>query len=38
VLPVIFEAIGIEPIPLDPAGVVVVHRLDGKVVCVEQHP
>jgi 8-oxo-(d)GTP phosphatase len=38
VLPVIFEAIGIEPIPLDPAGVVVVHRLDGKVVSVDLHP
>jgi 8-oxo-dGTP pyrophosphatase MutT (NUDIX family)/phosphohistidine phosphatase SixA len=38
VLPVIFEAIGIEPVALDPGGVVVVHRLDGKVVSVDQHP
>jgi 8-oxo-dGTP pyrophosphatase MutT (NUDIX family)/phosphohistidine phosphatase SixA len=37
VLPVIFEAIGIEPVALDPAGVVVVHRYEGKVVAVEQH-
>jgi 8-oxo-dGTP pyrophosphatase MutT (NUDIX family)/phosphohistidine phosphatase SixA len=37
VLPVIFDAIGIEPITLDPAGVVVVHRSEGKVIAVEQH-
>jgi 8-oxo-dGTP pyrophosphatase MutT (NUDIX family)/phosphohistidine phosphatase SixA len=37
VLPVIFDAIGIEAIALDPAGVVVVHRSEGKVVSVEQH-
>jgi 8-oxo-dGTP pyrophosphatase MutT (NUDIX family)/phosphohistidine phosphatase SixA len=38
VLPVIFEAIGIEPVALDPAGVVVVHRHEGKLVALEQHP
>jgi 8-oxo-(d)GTP phosphatase len=38
VLPVIFEAIGMEAVSLDPAGVVTVHRLDGKVVSVELHP
>ncbi len=37
VLPTIFEEIGIEPISLEPAGVVVVHRERGKVVAVEQH-
>ncbi|MBA2559145.1 MAG: NUDIX hydrolase [Propionibacteriales bacterium] len=37
VLPVIFEAIGVDPVKLDPAGVVVVHRDQGKVVAVEQH-
>ncbi len=38
VLPFIFDTIGIEPIALEPAGVVVVHRDDqGKVVGVEQH-
>lgn len=38
VLPVIFDAIGIEPIALEPGGVVVVHRSEGKVISVEQHP
>jgi 8-oxo-dGTP diphosphatase len=37
VLPAIFEVIGIEAIPLDPGGVVVVHRDKGKVLSVEQH-
>jgi 8-oxo-dGTP pyrophosphatase MutT (NUDIX family)/phosphohistidine phosphatase SixA len=37
VLPTIFAEVGIEPIALDPAGVVVVHRERGKVVAVEQH-
>jgi hypothetical protein len=37
VLPTIFSEIGIEPISLDPAGVVVVHRERGKIVAVEQH-
>jgi 8-oxo-dGTP pyrophosphatase MutT (NUDIX family)/phosphohistidine phosphatase SixA len=37
VLPVIFDAIGIETVALDPAGVVVVHRSEGKVVSVEQN-
>jgi 8-oxo-(d)GTP phosphatase len=38
VLPVIFESIGIEAVALEPAGVVVVHRREGKVVALEQHP
>jgi 8-oxo-dGTP diphosphatase len=38
VLPLIFEAIGVEPVALEPAGVVVVHRREGKVVALEQHP
>jgi 8-oxo-dGTP pyrophosphatase MutT (NUDIX family)/phosphohistidine phosphatase SixA len=37
VLPVIFESIGIEAVALEPAGVVVVHRREGKVVALEQH-
>ncbi|HYO32636.1 MAG TPA: NUDIX hydrolase [Nocardioidaceae bacterium] len=37
VLPAIFEVIGIEPISLDPGGVVVVHRDKGKVLSIEQH-
>ena len=37
VLPVIFEAIGVEPFSLEPAGMVVVHRDHGKVVALEQH-
>jgi 8-oxo-dGTP pyrophosphatase MutT (NUDIX family)/phosphohistidine phosphatase SixA len=36
VLPVIFESIGIEAVALEPAGVVVVHRREGKVVAFEQ--
>jgi 8-oxo-dGTP pyrophosphatase MutT (NUDIX family)/phosphohistidine phosphatase SixA len=35
VLPDIFRAIGITPIPLEPSGVVVVHRHSGKVLAVE---
>jgi 8-oxo-dGTP diphosphatase len=35
VLPLIFKALGIEPISLEPGGIVVVHRRNGKVVDVE---
>lgn len=37
VLPVIFAAMGIEPVSLEPAGVVVVHRAEGKIIAIEQH-
>jgi 8-oxo-dGTP diphosphatase len=37
VLPTIFEEIGIEPVALDPAGVVVVHRERGKIIAIEQY-
>lgn len=35
VLPWLFEALGIEPIPLPPGGIVAVHRRDGAVVAVD---
>lgn len=35
VLPELFTALGIEPITLDPGGIVVVHRHKGEVVGVE---
>lgn len=35
VFPAIFAALGVEAIPLDPGGVVVLHRADGKVVGVD---
>lgn len=36
VLPTIFEALGVEPVSLEPAGVLVMHRDQGKVIVVEQ--
>ncbi|MEP6666667.1 MAG: hypothetical protein ABJA81_09490, partial [Nocardioidaceae bacterium] len=38
VLPHLFEALGVEPVRLEPAGMVVVHRRAGHVVSLEQHP
>lgn len=38
VLPAIFEAVGLDPVALDPAGVVVVHRRRGTVVDTELYP
>lgn len=35
VLPEIFKALGIDPVWLDPAGIVVVHRQQGRVLEVE---
>lgn len=35
VLPDIFKALGVDPIWLDPAGIVVIHRQDGRVLDVE---
>ena len=37
VLPFIFEAIGLEPITLEPGAVFVVHRRKGKVRDTEVH-
>lgn len=37
VLPLIFESLGIEPVLVEPADVVVVHRRRGKVDAVEHH-
>ncbi len=36
-LPLISESLGIEPLSLAPADVVVVHRLPGEVIAVEHH-
>jgi 8-oxo-(d)GTP phosphatase len=38
VLPLIFEALGLEPISLEPGAFVVVHRRKGKVLGIEVHP
>ncbi|MEJ7707186.1 MAG: hypothetical protein WKF82_07820 [Nocardioidaceae bacterium] len=38
VLPDIFKALGVEPTWLDPAGVVVIHRREGKVLSFERMP
>ncbi len=38
VLPDIFSALGLEPMKLPPAAVVVLHRKPGEIVAVEQHP
>jgi 8-oxo-dGTP diphosphatase len=38
VLPLIFEALGIEPISLEPGSFVVVHRRKGKVLGTEVNP
>ncbi len=38
VLPAIYEALGIEAEPLEPAGLSVVHRRAGKVCAVEHYP
>jgi 8-oxo-dGTP diphosphatase len=35
VLPDIFEALGVEPVALEPGGIIVAHRRDGKVVATE---
>jgi len=37
VLPLIFETLGIEPVTIEPADVVVVHRRQGNVTAVEHH-
>lgn len=37
VLPMIFEALGIEPIKLEPGAFVVVHHAQGRVLGTEQH-
>jgi 8-oxo-(d)GTP phosphatase len=37
VLPWVFEAVGLEPVPLAPGGMSVVHHRKGRVVAVEQH-
>ena len=37
VLPLIFKALGLDPIHLETSGVVVVHRRKGKIVDTE-HP
>lgn len=37
VLPFVWEALGIEPAPLEPGSLVVVHHRRGKVVTVELH-
>lgn len=38
VLPLLFEGLGLDPIAMQPASLVVVHRRDGRVVAVEHHP
>nr|MBA2445696.1 NUDIX hydrolase [Nocardioidaceae bacterium] len=38
VLPDIFKALGVDPVWLDPAGIVVIHRRDGRVLEVEHLP
>jgi 8-oxo-(d)GTP phosphatase len=38
VLPLIFEALGLEPISLEPGAFVVVHRRKGKVLATETYP
>lgn len=38
VLPAMFKALGLDPIPLEPSGVVVIHRKGGKVVDTELYP
>ncbi|MGL5809578.1 MAG: NUDIX hydrolase [Nocardioides sp.] len=37
VLPMVFDALGIEPVKLDPGGFVVVHHRGGKVLRTEEH-
>jgi 8-oxo-(d)GTP phosphatase len=37
VLPMMFEALGIPPVPLEPAQLMVVHRRSGEVVGTELH-
>jgi len=37
VLPLVFKAIGLEPVALSPGGFVVVHRRQGKIVAVETY-
>ncbi|MGH3472172.1 MAG: NUDIX hydrolase [Nocardioidaceae bacterium] len=37
-LPEIFASLGLDPVPLLPGAVAVVHRKDGEVVALETHP
>jgi len=37
VLPLVWEALGIDPVKLEPAGVLVVHHRRGQVVALETH-
>ena len=37
VLPQVFEALGIDTIKLEPAGMLVVHHRNGRILAVEQH-
>jgi phosphohistidine phosphatase SixA/8-oxo-dGTP pyrophosphatase MutT (NUDIX family) len=38
VLPTVFEALGVDPAPLDKAGMVVIHHRDGLIAAVERIP
>jgi 8-oxo-dGTP diphosphatase len=38
VLPAVFDALGIDEVGLEPAGVLVVHHRKGRVVATEHHP
>ena len=37
VLPRVFEALGIDKVKLEPAGLLVVHHRNGRILAVEQH-
>jgi 8-oxo-dGTP pyrophosphatase MutT (NUDIX family)/phosphohistidine phosphatase SixA len=37
VLPMVFEALGLEKVKLEPGGLLVVHHRKGRVLAVEQH-
>jgi 8-oxo-dGTP diphosphatase len=36
VLPMVFETLGLEPVPLDPGSAVVVHHRHGRIVAIER--